>query len=72
MTSVAEGRGTAVGFACRSLMRTTREWRNWQTRTVEGRVREISWGFKSPLAHEDRGLMVTAPGTFDTPLHARP
>jgi hypothetical protein len=29
----------------------TREWRNWQTRTVEGRVSSQTWGFKSPLAH---------------------
>lgn len=26
-------------------------WRNWQTRTVEGRVGEIPWGFKSPSRH---------------------
>src|SRR5687768_14610627 len=28
-----------------------REWRNWQTRTVQVRVPERAWGFKSPLAH---------------------
>ena len=25
------------------------EWRNWQTRTVQVRVKAISWGFKSPF-----------------------
>ncbi len=29
-----------------------REWRNWQTRTVQVRVPVRAWGFKSPLAHE--------------------
>ncbi len=29
----------------------TREWRNWQTRTVQVRVPVRVWGFKSPLAH---------------------
>lgn len=29
-----------------------REWRNWQTRTVQVRVPERAWGFKSPLAHD--------------------
>jgi hypothetical protein len=28
-----------------------REWRNWQTRTVQVRVPVRAWGFKSPLAH---------------------
>ncbi len=27
----------------------TQEWRNWQTRTVQVRVKAISWGFKSPF-----------------------
>lgn len=31
-----------------------REWRNWQTRTVQVRVPERAWGFKSPLAHDGR------------------
>src|SRR5690625_6730084 len=30
---------------------TTREWRNWQTRTVQVRVPARAWGFNSPLAH---------------------
>src|SRR5579862_8555904 len=29
----------------------TSEWRNRQTRQLEGLVRAISWGFKSPLRH---------------------
>ncbi len=29
-----------------------REWRNWQTRTVQVRVPERAWGFNSPLAHK--------------------
>ena len=29
-----------------------REWRNWQTRTVQVRVPVRAWGFKSPLAHQ--------------------
>ena len=28
------------------------EWRNWQTRTVQGRVGAIPWRFKSSLAHK--------------------
>ena len=28
-----------------------REWRNWQTRTVQVRVPARAWGFNSPLAH---------------------
>jgi hypothetical protein len=35
----------------------TREWRNRQTRTVQVRVSERTWGFNSPLAHvEGPGL----------------
>ena len=38
-----------------------REWRNRQTRTVQVRVSERTWGFNSPLAHvsgpgDDLGL----------------
>ena len=33
------------------LYPTTSKWRNRQTRQLEGLVREISWGFKSPLRH---------------------
>jgi hypothetical protein len=29
----------------------SREWRNRQTRTVQVRVSERTWGFNSPLAH---------------------
>ena len=36
------------GIAC---ARFTREWRNRQTRTVQVRVPERTWGFNSPLAH---------------------
>ncbi len=32
----------------------TREWRNWQTRTVQVRVPVRAWGFKSPLAHQEK------------------
>jgi hypothetical protein len=42
------------GYAPRlasDLLATTREWRNRQTRTVEGRVPERGWRFKSSLAH---------------------
>ncbi len=28
------------------------EWRNWQTRTLQGRVGAILWRFKSSLAHQ--------------------
>src|SRR5690554_3393007 len=31
-----------------------REWRNWQTRTVQVRVPVRAWGFKSPLAHQTK------------------
>ena len=31
-----------------------REWRNWQTRTVQVRVPVRAWGFKSPLAHSGK------------------
>ena len=34
-----------------------REWRNWQTRTVQVRVPERAWGFKSPLAHHSPELL---------------
>jgi hypothetical protein len=33
-----------------------REWRNWQTRTVQVRVPVRAWGFKSPLAHHADGV----------------
>jgi hypothetical protein len=33
------------------LRRFSREWRNRQTRTVQVRVSERTWGFNSPLAH---------------------
>ena len=40
-----------------SSVRTTSKWRNRQTRQLEGLVREISWGFKSPLRHQfDQGI----------------
>ena len=39
---------TSVVLISRSL----REWRNWQTRTVQVRVPVRAWGFKSPLAHQ--------------------
>ena len=29
----------------------TSEWRNWQTRQLEGLVPARAWGFKSPLRH---------------------
>ena len=29
----------------------TSEWRNWQTRQLEGLVSSGTWGFKSPLRH---------------------
>ena len=34
-----------------------REWRNWQTRTVQVRVPVRAWGFKSPLAHHCYGSL---------------
>ncbi|CUR54634.1 hypothetical protein NOCA2200024 [metagenome] len=42
------------GFRCRAgitFAGFTREWRNRQTRTVQVRVSERTWGFNSPLAH---------------------
>ena len=30
----------------------TSEWRNWQTRQLEGLVSSRTWGFKSPLRHD--------------------
>jgi hypothetical protein len=30
----------------------TSEWRNWQTRQLEGLVSARTWGFKSPLRHQ--------------------
>ena len=30
----------------------TSEWRNWQTRQLEGLVSARTWGFKSPLRHD--------------------
>ena len=35
-----------------ALARFSREWRNRQTRTVQVRVSERTWGFNSPLAHQ--------------------
>ncbi len=29
------------------------EWRNWQTRRIQVPVIARSWGFKSPLAHQE-------------------
>jgi len=46
------------GFATMPLARSPRrgrersEWRNRQTRWLEGPVPERAWGFKSPLRHE--------------------
>ncbi len=34
-----------------------REWRNRQTRTVQVRVSERTWGFNSPLAHQQISLL---------------
>ena len=42
------GDGLRAGIAC---ARFSREWRNRQTRTVQVRVSERTWGFNSPLAH---------------------
>ena len=42
------GRPLRRGIA---LARFSREWRNRQTRTVQVRVSERTWGFNSPLAH---------------------
>ena len=44
-----------------------REWRNRQTRTVQVRVSERTWGFNSPLAHSgelasDLGLYTSGRG----------
>ena len=54
-TTARPGRGPVrfgdalrAGIAC---ARFTREWRNRQTRTVQVRVSERTWGFNSPLAH---------------------
>ena len=33
-----------------------REWRNWQTRTFEGRV-SLMYGFKSRLSHQREGSL---------------
>ena len=33
------------------IFRSSREWRNWQTRWLQVPVFERTWGFKSPLAH---------------------
>jgi hypothetical protein len=38
------------------LPRFWREWRNRQTRTVQVRVSERTWGFNSPLAHHQHLL----------------
>ena len=32
--------------------RIARKWRNWQTRQLEGLVVATSWGFESPLPHQ--------------------
>ena len=50
-----------------ALARFWREWRNRQTRTVQVRVSERTWGFNSPLAHhavkyEAPSLVVTSEG----------
>jgi hypothetical protein len=45
------------------LARFTREWRNRQTRTVQVRVSERTWGFNSPLAHVMKAP-VSRPGPF--------
>ena len=48
----------------------TREWRNWQTRTVQVRVPVRAWGFKSPLAHHEKAP--EASGAFFRPRSRRP
>ena len=51
-----EGLGTIISVAFRASpawwrASHLREWRNRQTRTVQVRVSERTWGFNSPLAH---------------------
>ena len=43
-----------------------REWRNWQTRTVQVRVPVRAWGFKSPLAHHGSSLGRAPEGPWQT------
>ena len=50
---VAPGFGQDLGAGI-ALPRFSREWRNRQTRTVQVRVSERTWGFNSPLAHSIR------------------
>ncbi len=38
------------------LPEATSEWRNWQTRQLEGLVPARAWGFKSPLRHRCSAL----------------
>ncbi len=46
------GKRTRDGLAAVVISLSLREWRNWQTRTVQVRVPVRAWGFKSPLAHQ--------------------
>ena len=62
----APGFGEARGAGI-ALPRFTREWRNRQTRTVQVRVSERTWGFNSPLAHASDRPRVSDPG----PRHLR-
>ena len=53
------GNVRAAGIA---LPRFEREWRNRQTRTVQVRVSERTWGFNSPLAHKQEAGRPPGPG----------
>ncbi len=43
---------TATLSRCPSCRDATGEWRNWQTRRIQVPVSARTWGFKSPLAHQ--------------------
>ncbi len=44
-----------------TAQRSSREWRNWQTRWLQVPVPARAWGFKSPLAHENGRTRMVRP-----------
>ena len=66
----AGGRLSAAGSltGVPGLPEVTSEWRNWQTRQLEGLVPARAWGFKSPLRHHENPYLVGVFGAFGTGL----
>ena len=63
LTFVIAKIGKHAFFEAVNIHVATREWRNWQTRTFEGRV-DSPYGFKSRLSHQTKKQRVVAAFLF--------